>query len=148
QAHGRVFLIVRLDADLHRDDAEDFIIHVTARRNQGNFSPAGQQRIETMNELLLQCRVMRDRGKRERAVPCPSLRVVNLVRLMMRAGHKVLGDALPYFLRRETRGPVREVRLWGLCRERAGYERKRENSYEQKREKKRVRAFHRSYCAP
>ena len=54
------FCIVRLDTDLHGDDAEDFIIHVTARRNHGNFSPARQQRIEPMNELLLQRRVMRE----------------------------------------------------------------------------------------
>jgi hypothetical protein len=31
----------------------------------------------------------------------------------------VLGDALPYFLRRKTRRPVREIGLRRLCSERA-----------------------------
>jgi hypothetical protein len=82
-------------------------------RSAVRLSSVGHQWVELLDQFVAQRIVMRQVCKRQRTIPGTHLRVMDRLRVLMRARYEVFCKVLTYLLWRITRRPIAKIVL--LC---------------------------------
>ena len=104
----KILFVFGLDIDFERHDAEDGIVDVIARGDQSSFRPAGQQKIEALDEAIAEIGVVSQRRISEGSVPRTDLVVDDGVVGRVRRDDEVLTERFANLLRSAPRRPVVE----------------------------------------